>query len=101
MNALYFRRPDRFLSEDALMDMNRRQRVGAIMNYYANLLEDPEAMEEYHAAARAHIAASEESNRLLQDDPIEITRQQVTFSNCRFYNNSYGRKISICDLWRH
>ena len=88
---LYFRRSNRLLTEESLVEMDRRKRVGTLMNYYAELFNNPEALEEYRAESRANVAARKEADRHLQS-PAELTRQQITFRNCIFSDNSYGYK---------
>lgn len=74
------------------------ERVKHEVDYYANLLADPEAMEEFRAEVAAHREKrlalkqkeEEEEDRDLQE--IEIVRQNVTFINCHFEGNTYGEK---------
>lgn len=64
-----------------------RARAHHEMKYYANLLADSQAMAEFVAETQRPRHIEDDGGRDLQ---IEISRQNVTFSNCLFHDNTYG-----------
>jgi hypothetical protein len=67
-----------------------RARLGHTMNYYEKLMNDPQAMAEYREASRR---ATQQRQLQSSSNGVELTRQQITFDNCKFMNNTYGAKM--------
>jgi len=72
---------------DDKMLLTEQERVKHEIDYYANLLNDPQAMEKFRAESQ-HPQNHPHDVRELQQS--EILRQNVTFIGCRFEENTYG-----------
>lgn len=76
----------RLLQEmDDKMLLTEQERVKHEIDYYANLLADPQAMEEFRAETQR--TRNHHHERELQ---LDVLRQNVTFIGCRFEENTYG-----------
>ena len=72
---------------DDKMLLTEQERVQHEIDYYANLLANPLAMEEFRAKSQ-HPQNHHHDVRELQQSAI--LRQNVTFIGCRFEENTYG-----------
>ena len=59
-------------------------RVKHEVDYYVNLLTDPTTLQQWRQDAR-HLR-----ERDIQEEQVEVLRQNVTFTDCVFEGNSYG-----------
>jgi len=69
------------------------------VDYYAHLLSNPQAMEEFRARAReSYLSKKRNGGRALEIGDgrdlqgVDIVRQNITFSRCSFEGNTYGER---------
>jgi hypothetical protein len=93
--SLLFFLPDarRLLREmDDLGLETEQQRVKHEVDFYANLLSDPVAMQEWRQEVVAQRGRERNLEEIARELQITVTRQNITFIDCKFQSNTYGEK---------
>lgn len=83
----------RLLSEmDDLGLETEQQRVKHELDFYANILTNPAAMQEWRQDVAARRGDERNLAEIARELQITVTRQNVTFADCKFMGNTYGEK---------
>ena len=69
-----------------------QERVKHEVDFYAHLLNDPVAMQEWRQDVVARRGKERNLEEMARELEIKVTRQNVTFVDCKFEGNTYGEK---------